>query len=97
LLQAQPESPVTKKTTDGYGHPPLTFLPHRTAFIQQIQISHGIWAFQFLHMPGYPLFNAFSHFAIAGPGEIKVFQKLSKLNIIHRSKLPGLKSLAQKR
>jgi hypothetical protein len=38
-------------------------------------------------MPGYPPLNAFSDFAIAGPGKIEVFQELSKLIVVHSFKL----------
>jgi hypothetical protein len=37
-------------------------------------------------MPGYPIFNGFSDFAIAGPRKIKEFQKLSKLIVVHNTK-----------
>jgi hypothetical protein len=46
-------------------------------------------------MPGYPLFNAFSDLAIAGPGKIKVIQKLSKLIIVHYSKLKPVLTVIQ--
>jgi hypothetical protein len=46
-------------------------------------------------MPGYPLFNALSDLAIAGPGKIKVIQKLSKLIIVHDSKLRSAVAVIQ--
>jgi len=38
-------------------------------------------------MSGYPLFNAFSDFAIAGPRKIKPIQQLPKLMVVHNVNL----------
>jgi hypothetical protein len=38
-------------------------------------------------MAGYALFDPFSDLAIAGPRKSKIFQKLSKLVVVHSSKL----------
>jgi len=46
-------------------------------------------------MPGYPLFHAFSDLAITGPGKSIVFQKLSKLMIIHKAKLKPAAAVIQ--
>jgi len=46
-------------------------------------------------MPGYSPFNAFSDLTIAGPGKIKVIQKLSKMVVFHGSQFMPVPAVIQ--
>lgn len=83
LFKDIPDLPVPEKTADGYGHEAQALFPQGRALVQGAEVFlHGMHLHA-KHVATHPLFDALSHPSVAGPGEIEIREKPSKLFIIH--------------